>query len=181
MALVDSTGRLFGKINVFDAVTVGVLALVAVGIIAVQSGFHVTSGQVVKGETDIEYTFLMHNAKTLRPNMFKPGESLSITIRNQPRGKVEIVSVKVSPKKAIIQNSNGQFKLVDDPADPYGYEYLVTVKDKAVVTEEGFVTDGVKVKIGMGIDVEGFDYRFNGAIIDVKDLKHPENTASKTL
>lgn len=166
----DSRGRLFGKINLMDALFLLVLVGAALGIIAVQSGWHTTSGEVVKGETDIEYTFLMHNAKTLRPDIFKPGEHLAITIRNQPRGQVEIVNAKVAPKSAIIQNPGGNFKLVDDPSDPHGYEYLVTVKDHATVTEEGYVTEGVKVKIGMTVDVEGFDYRFPAVIVDVRDL-----------
>ncbi|MEB3288196.1 MAG: DUF4330 domain-containing protein [Vampirovibrionales bacterium] len=171
MALVDSTGRLFGKINVFDAALMLVFALIAAGIIAVQSGWHETSGEVVNGETDIEYSFLMHNAKTLRPDLFKPGKKISMTIRNQPRGEVTIVKSEVSPKKAIIQNASGQFTLVDDPSDPHGYEYLVTVKDHAVVTDQGYVTDGVKVKIGMTIDVEGFDFRFPAVIVDVHEDK----------
>lgn len=166
----DSSGRLFGKINIIDFTSLGVLALVAVGVIAVQSGWHKTSGQMVKGETDIEYTILLRNLKTLQPDLFVPGKKLAITIRNQPRGDVSIVDSKVSPKKLVVPMANGSFKLVDDPSDKYGYDYLVRLRDHALVSADGYVTEGIKVKIGLPIEVEGYNYRVTGIIADVQDV-----------
>lgn len=167
---VDETGRLFGKVNVIDAALMGLLFLVALGIIAVQSGWHQTSGQVVKGEADIRYTVLLRNVKTLSPNLFEVGKTLSMTIRNQPRGKVKIVDVKRTPRKLVVPSGSG-FQVIDDPVDLNGYDYLVTVEDHATVTEDGYVTEGVKVKIGSNIDVEGFNYRLSGLIADIQAVK----------
>ncbi len=64
---------------------------------------------------------------------------------------------------------SGSLQTVTDPADPYGYDYLVTLKDHALFTEDGFVTEGIKVKIGLNIEVEGKDYRVPGMIIAVND------------
>ena len=161
---IDDSGRLFGKVNVIDFGFLAVVLLAAVGLLAVQSGWHKTSGQMIQGEADIHYTFQLRNVKTLHPNdMFKPGDSLSMTIRNQPRGSVQITDVKMNPKHILI--GNGQ--LVPDTSDPNGYDYLVTVKDHATVTSDGYVTEGVKVKTGMSIDVESPNYRLSGIIIDV--------------
>ena len=164
--LIDDSGRLLGKFNVIDAGIGALLLLATLGIIAVQSGWHQTSGQMIEGEADIEYTVFMRNIKTLNPNLFEPGKTLSMTIRNQPRGAVEIVRVQHAPKKALL--ANGQ--VVDDKADPYGYDYLLTVKDHATITSDGYVTAGVKVKVGMNIEVEGFNYRLPAYIVDIKKL-----------
>jgi hypothetical protein len=168
--LIDKAGRLLGKWSLIDIGTLGVLFMVAVGIIGVQSGWVKTSSQVVKGETDIEYTILIRNLKTLQPNLFQPGKTLSITIRNQPRGQVAIVAVSASPKKIILPNAqDGTYQIIEDPIDRFGYDYVIRLRDHAVVTPEGYVTEGIKVKIGLPIEVEGYHYRVGGVIAEVKE------------
>ena len=169
--LLDSNGRLLGKYNIFDAMMIGIAALIGVGLLAVQSGWHQTSGETIKGEADIEYTVLLRNLKTLKKDLFIPGKTLSITIRNQPRGEVTILEAQATPKKLAVPTASGEAKVIDDPADQYGYDYLIRLKDHALVTQEGYVTEGIKVKIGLPIEVEGFDYRVNGVIADVKTPK----------
>jgi hypothetical protein len=166
----DDSGRLFGKINLIDFSALLVLLLAAVGVIAVQSGWHQTSGQVVKGETDIEYTVMLYNLRTLQPDLFKPGKTLSITIRNQPRGEVKIVNASYERKKSAVPLSSGQVNVIDDPTQPNAYDYRITLRDHALISHEGYVTEGIKVKIGLPIEVEGFNYRVNGIISDVREV-----------
>jgi hypothetical protein len=134
---------------------------------------------MIKGEGDIHYTIYIRNLKTLQPNLFAPGKKLSITIRNQPRGEVSIVDVKQTPKRASFMLANGSLKTVEDPADPYGYDYLITLKDHALFSQDGYVTEGIKVKVGLGIEVEGHDYRVPGAIVDVREANTPDNKAAE--
>ncbi|WP_373532699.1 DUF4330 domain-containing protein [Vampirovibrio sp.] len=167
--LIDQSGKLFGKINIVDFGGLALGLLVVVGVLVTQSGLYRTSGQVIKGEGDIHYTVYIRNLKTLQPQLFQPGKKLSITIRNQPRGQVEIVDVKQTPKRSTYMLPSGVLKTLADPADPYGYDYLITLKDHALFSEDGFVTTGIKVKVGLGIEVEGHDYRVSGAIVDVRE------------
>ena len=167
---IDESGKLFGKINIIDFSGLVLALLVTFGILAVQSGTHQTSGQMIKGEGDIHYTIYIRNLKTLQPDLFVPGKKLSITIRNQPRGEVMIVDAKRTPKRFSYMLPSGTLKTMEDPADPYGYDYLVTLKDHALFSQDGYVTEGIKVKIGLGIEVEGHDYRVPGAIIDIKEV-----------
>lgn len=176
--MIDAQGRLFGRINVFDAATLLMLFLVALGILLVQSGAHVTSGQVVEGKTDIDVTLFLRNVKTLEPQLFKAGESLHITVRNQPRGNVEILNSTVTPKQALVGLPNGKAALVNDAADPYGYDYLVTIRDHAVVTQDGYVTNGIKVKVGMPIEVEGFSYRLPALVASIQPVADASAPAS---
>lgn len=167
--LINQSGQLFGRINLIDFLGLALALLVAVGIIAVQSGMYRTSGQVIKGEGDIQYTILIRNLKTLQPDLFVPGKKLSITIRNQPRGEVPIVSVDRHAKRTSYMLPSGELKTVEDPADPNGYDYLVTLKDHATFTNDGYVTEGIKVKIGLSIEVEGKNYRVPGIIVAVNE------------
>lgn len=169
--ILDETGRLFGKINLFDLIMLTTLVLVAVGILAVQSGWHRTSGQMVEGETDIQYSFYMANVKTLNPDLFKTGDKVSMTIRNQPRGELEIIDVERQPYRVLMPATGGGVQAVENTAETLtGYNYLVTVKDHALITRDGYVTEGIKVKTGMTVDVEGFDYRLHAIIADVRKL-----------
>ncbi len=176
---IDQSGKLFGKINIIDFGTLALVLLATLGVLAVQSGMYQTSGQVIKGEGDIVYTIYIRNLKTMQPALFVPGQKLSITIRNQPRGKVEIVDVKQTPKRVSYMLPNGSLKTVEDPADAYGYDYLITLKDHALFSNDGYVTEGIKVKVGLGIEVEGHDYRVPGAIVDVREASaHAAKSAS---
>ncbi|HEY9746802.1 MAG TPA: DUF4330 domain-containing protein [Oculatellaceae cyanobacterium] len=166
---IDQSGRLFGKINVIDFLSLALILLAALGMIAVQSGWHKTSGQVIRGEGDIQYTILIRNLKTLQPDLFQPGKKLSITIRNQPRGEVPILDVKRNPRRTSFMGPNGQLQTIEDPADPYGYDYLITLRDHALFTQDGYVAEGIKVKIGLSIEVEGKNYRVPGVIVDVRE------------
>lgn len=170
MAIIDKQGKLFGRINVIDFVFVSTVCLAVMGVLLVQSGLHVTSGQVVQGETDILIAVQVPNLKTLDSALFKPGQKTAITIRNQPRGQVLIEDVKSEPVKITLPSPTGQAQSIPDPSQANGYDYTLWLKDHAKVTEDGYVTEGVKVKIGLPIELEGFKYRVYGKIVDVKPL-----------
>jgi hypothetical protein len=161
--------RFLGKWNVLDASVLGVLALAATGVLLVQSGFHVTSGQVVDAEKDIAISVQIPMLKTLDPGLFKAGEQTSITIRNQPRGEVAILSAKHTPVQVALPGAGGA-KAYDDPTQRNSYDFLLTLKDHAKQTKDGYVTEGVKVKVGLPIELEGFKYRVYGKIVDVNPL-----------
>jgi hypothetical protein len=167
-AWIDHAGRLAGRWHVLDVVVGFALAATLLGMVLVQTGCVKTSGQMVQGDADIEYTVLIRNLKTLQPDLFKPGDTLSITIRNQPRGKVKILQATSHPKQVVVPAGIRGYDVVDDPSDPFGYDYVVRLRDHAVVTPDGYVTEGIKVKVGLPIELEGFGYRVNGSLVSVK-------------
>jgi hypothetical protein len=163
--------------NWLDATFVGFIALLGLGFWLVQSGQHVTSSQKIEGEADVFYTVWTHNTATLQPKLFTIGEQTNLTIRNQPRGKVSIVSVKQESKKLIIPQAQG-FKLIEDPTSTApSYDFYITLKDHALKTPDGYVSNGIKLKIGLPIEVEGFNYRLTGVLINIE----PATAATTTL
>lgn len=166
MPLIDAQGRLLGKFNVLDAGLVLLLLLVGAGLFAVQSGMHATSSAIVKGETDIDIR-VMFRIRSEEAPLFKPGDTTNITIRNQPRGKVKIIAVEQKPVQTMLA-INGTPQAVTDATEMHVSDYWVTLRDHATITDEGYVAEGVKMKIGQPIDLEGFKYWVHGGIIDVK-------------
>lgn len=167
-AFLDAEGRLFGKFNIIDILMTGFITLLVLGVWLVQSGWHQTSGQVIEGESDILISVQLSDLRTLDTQLFKPGETTAITIRNQPRGQVKIVDSHCDPLMVAV---SGSAKPVPDPGKPNGYECFVTLKDHSLVTKDGYVSEGVKVKVGLGIELEGFKYRAYGRITDVVAVK----------
>lgn len=171
MAFLNEDGRLFGRFNILDVVVGSAVVLGVAGVFLVQSGTQVTSGQVVEGESDILISVQIPSLKTLDPDLFEPDKNTSITIRNQPRGEVLIESVKSNPTKVTMLGSNQKPLAVQDLAQANSYDYTLVLKDHAQVTKDGFVTEGVKVKIGLPIELEGFNYRVYGKIVDVEAVQ----------
>ncbi len=176
--MLDSSGKLFGKINVIDFSLVFFLVLIALGIIAVQSSLHQTSGQIIEDETDIQYVVYLRHVQAIAPQeLFKVGEKISISIRNRPRGKVELLEVLYKPEQIILPTDKGKFQILADPTSPNSYDFLLKLKDHAVVTKDSYVTNGVKVKTGMKLTLEGFNFRLPGIISDVRKIS-PETTGN---
>ena len=55
-----------------------------------------------------------------------------------------------------------------DPTTPYTFNFLVTLKDTATITPDGPIIGGNKIKIGLPIELEGYNYKFGGIVSDVK-------------
>lgn len=100
---------------------------------------------------------------------FTVGQKSFITIRNVPYTELEITDVKFAPKKYILEIPNPKmpFILIDDPTQPFQYDFIVTLKDSAKITEDGAVVGGNKIKIGMPIVLEGMNYRLGGTVSNI--------------
>ncbi len=162
---------LWKKLSVVDLIIVLVIVLVVLGVVLVRRGAHVTSGAVVQGETDIQIVVQILGLETLDTELFKPGEKTSITIRNQPRGEVTILRAQATPMQVTLLDKNGNPTAVRDLARPHAYNFTVWLKDRAKITQGGYVAEGVKVKVGLPIELEGFNYRVSGRISDVRVLE----------
>ena len=127
----------------------------------------------VEAEKDVAFqVFFRGITVTNAESPFKTGEDSFITIRNVPYTKLKIVDVKFDRRKvALPANNKNKFILVDDVSSPFQYDFLVTLVDKAKITEDGAVVGGNKLKIGIPIVLEGKDYKLNGTISNVEIVK----------
>ncbi|MEH2065210.1 MAG: DUF4330 domain-containing protein [Nostoc sp.] len=173
MAILDSKGRLFGKINLLDLGAALVILLVIFGIFF----FPGTSGSVaqvgaktVPIEVDLVVRGLnVRDPQKLIDNGLKKGGKTNVIIRNQPYGEIEIKSVQQLPRTINIPQPDGTVKELPDPkTNNYSTDLILTLDGKAQVTESGPVLGNSKVKIGMPFELEGFNYNFNATVIDIR-------------
>ncbi|MBD2435301.1 DUF4330 domain-containing protein [Nostoc sp. FACHB-110] len=173
MAIFDSKGRLFGKINILDLGAALVILLVIVGIFF----FPGTSGSVaqvgsktVPIEVDLAVRGLnVRDPERLFDNGFKKGGKTNVIIRNQPYGQIGIKSVQTLDRTILATQPDGSVKEVKDPrSNNFSTDMLLTLEGKALATPDGPVLGNSKVKIGMPFELEGYNYNFNATVIDVR-------------
>ncbi|KZL48160.1 pyruvate/2-oxoglutarate dehydrogenase complex,dihydrolipoamide dehydrogenase (E3) component [Nodularia spumigena CENA596] len=173
MAILDSKGRLFGKINLLDLGAALVILLVIIGIFV----FPGTTGSVAQVNTKtvpIEVDLAVRGLNVRDPERlfekgFTKGGKTNVIIRNQPYGQIGIKSVQVLPRTLTVSQPDGSVKELPDPrTNNFSTDMLLTLEGKAQITDSGPVLGNSKVKIGTTFELEGFNYNFNSTVIDVR-------------
>lgn len=166
----NSNGKLFGLINIIDLAVLLVIVAFVGGYMMVKSGSHKTSAQVVKDKKTIEMDFYSNGQKIIDPDsLFKDQKKSFLTIRNVPYTALEVVKYKCDPWQVAVINPETNTGLsIRDPSAPFTYNCLVTLKDEAVITDDGPVIGGNKIKVGLKVDIEGFKYRLPAIVSDVR-------------
>ncbi|MBW4663101.1 MAG: DUF4330 domain-containing protein [Chroococcus sp. CMT-3BRIN-NPC107] len=173
MAILDSQGRLFGKINLLDLGAVLVIVLVLIGIF-LYPGTSGSVAQVNEATKPVEVDLVVRGLNIKDPeqlftNGFTKGGKTNIVIRNQPHGSLEIQSVQQLPRTILVAQPDGSLKEYTDPRpNQFSTDMLLTLKGKATIRPDGAVISNSKLKIGNPIELEGFNYNFNATVIDVR-------------
>ena len=172
MAILDSKGRLFGKVSILDLGAALVILLVLVGIFVFPGTGSVA--QVGVTTKPVEVDLIVRGLNVRDPQQlfdkgFKEGGKTNIIIRNQPHGQININSVQQLQRTLLVPQPDGSVKELPDPrAKQFSTDMLLTLSGKAQVTETGPVIGNSKLKIGTPIELEGFNYNFNATVIDVR-------------
>jgi hypothetical protein len=171
MAILDSKGRLFGKVSLLDLGAALVILLVIVGIFF----FPGTSGSVAQlsDKKPLEVDVLVRGLSVGNPpaliSQFKTQKKTNIIIRNEPYGQVDIKAVKELPRTILVPQPNGTIKEIPDPrANSFSTDMLMTLGGQATMTKDGPVLGNSKIKIGTPVQLEGMNYSFNVSVIDVR-------------
>lgn len=155
--------------RIFDIIIViGLVLVVGVGIVTAK-GMRQTADKQIEAKSEIEFeVYLRSVTVTSKDCPIKVGEKTFISIRNVPYTDLEVTSVTYTPKKtAISANNKNGYIVVDDPSFMHTYDIAVKVKDDAVLTKDGAVVGGNKIKTGLPITLEGKTYKFTGSVSDI--------------
>ncbi|MDR3612265.1 MAG: DUF4330 domain-containing protein [Candidatus Obscuribacterales bacterium] len=157
------------SINAFDAGLLMVVLLALAGFGLAKAG-HAGVNKVIEGTNKVAIDVFITGLKTKDVDIFKVGDKSAITIRNQPvQPPMTISAVQHWAKQVSFLSPDGKKAVsMADPANPIAHDYLVTVVDEADRTADGFVIRGNKIKIGNQIELEGFKYRVQGVVADIK-------------
>lgn len=177
-------GKILGKYNIIDFTIFSVIIVIAVGFLLVKLGIHQPIGKVSMGTKPVEFTVTTRAYDiTAEKEILNAGDTTFITIRNVPYTKLEIKSVKKEHVQEMFFNYDRPEVpyLINNVAFPHRFMYTITLKDKAQITADGAVIGGNKIKIGLPVDLEGFDYRLSGMVSDVKVIEETdEETAPQS-
>ncbi len=144
-------------------------ALAVIGFGLAKAG-HAGVDKVIQGTPKVLIDVFVTGLKTKDLDIFKVGEPSSITIRNVPvTPPMTVTAVQNWPKSVGFFHPTARRQVgFPDPANPIAHDYLVTVSDTAEQTKDGYVIRGNKIKIGNQIELEGFKYRVQGVVVDIK-------------
>jgi hypothetical protein len=175
MAILDSRGRLFGKVNVLDFGAILVVMLALAGV------FLGTAGSVAQPGVEIhpiEVDVVVRGLSVADPNgllnLLKTEKTADVIIRNQPYGKITIDMARITPRTLAVPQPNGSVKALPDPrpAMELSTDFYMTLSQQDAQVKDGEVILGnTKVKVGTLIELEGKTYRFNSSVVDVRVKK----------
>ncbi|HEY9761732.1 MAG TPA: DUF4330 domain-containing protein [Trichocoleus sp.] len=176
MKLLDSKGRLFGKVSLLDIGAGLIILMVLVGVFF-YPGTSGSVAQVGAVSKPIEVDVMVRGLTVADPksfyDIFKNSETTKVIIRNQPYGQVGIKDVKLLPRSVAVPQPDGTVKAFPDPRPELNYtmDMLVTLTGDALVTEDGPVFGNSKVKVGTQIELEGELYDFYTSTVGVRILE----------
>jgi hypothetical protein len=171
MAIIDSQGRLFGKVSLLDLGAGMVIGLVLGGIFLLPGK---TGKGVVKGNSGDKAIAVKVIVKGLNAedgkSLVKASDKLNVIIRNEPSGSVDIQTVEFLPRNLAVPQPDGTVKAMPDPRPEgrFSNDMLMTLTGNAQVTEDGVVFGNKKVKIGTTLELESKEYNFNSTVIAIQ-------------
>lgn len=173
------------KLKPFDYVLILGIIVLAIIFVLVLLNKNKFSKLPVEATKKVAFQVVMRGVTITKPEVpFNVGDKSFITIRNVPYTELQIIDMAYQPKKTMLpysDNPKQPFIVVNDYSAPYQYDFLVTLIDDAKITKDGPVVGGNKLKIGLPIVLEGFDYRFGGTVSDVKVLEDKDMAIVKQL
>ncbi len=180
MAILDSKGRLFGKISLLDIGAGLVILMVVAGLFLLPGGSGSSVAQIGATTKPIEIDVIVRGLTVSNPTAFveslQQQQTTNIIIRNQPAGSVKVLGVKSLPRSVAVPQPDGSVKPMPDPRPELEYtvDMMVTLGGDAQVQEDGAVIAGSKVKVGTPLELEGQTYRFNAPVVGVRIPQDPK-------
>ncbi|NJO77791.1 MAG: DUF4330 domain-containing protein [Cyanobacteria bacterium RM1_2_2] len=174
MAILDSKGRLFGKISLLDVGAGLILLMVVAGLFLLPGGSGSSVAQIGTTNKPVEMDVIVRGLTVGDPQAFvsqlEQQKKTNIIIRNQPAGEVDILAVKQLPRSVAVPQPDGSVKPMPDPRPELNYtvDMMITLGGEAQVLADGAVIAGSKIKVGTPLELEGQTYRFNAPIIGVR-------------
>ena len=103
-------------------------------------------------------------------NAAREEAALNIVIRNQPAGRVTLVSVDDLTNPLTAVQPDGSVVVADAPSSLLPRHARFVMEANAEIKPSGVVIGGTKLKVGVPVELEGRLYRLNGVVSGVKAL-----------
>jgi hypothetical protein len=174
MAILDSKGRLFGKVNILDLGAALVMLLVAVAVFLVPGTSGSSVAQLGVETKPVQVDAIVRGLTVSDPaalvQSLQDSKTVNVIIRNQPYGELEVVGVKELPRSVAVPQPDGSVISLPDPRPELDLtlDMLITLAGEAQITDDGPVLGNNKVKVGTPLELEGQTFRFNAPVVGVR-------------
>ena len=161
------------SLSPIDAVA-GVVALVALGGVVwspkLSNAVAKATGAVKPVQVSVDVVRLYSADPEQLLNSVREEAALNIVIRNQPAGRVTLVSVDDLTNPLTAVQPDGSVVTADVPGNVQHRYARFVMEAKAEIKSSGVVIGGTKLKVGVPVELEGRLYRLNGVVSGVKPL-----------
>lgn len=164
--MLDAQGRLFGRINIIDLSFLIIVLATASGLAWVMSGNSPLEKKITARGT-ASVMVAIRGARVQDPKIFKEGEMVFITIRNQRYEPVRVTQIVQRPRQVVFLGNDNKPVVLTDPTTPEVIDVDLTFEHPAEDTAEGVVMGGHHMKVGNSVELDAYGYRFNGSIMKV--------------
>ena len=103
-------------------------------------------------------------------NSAREEAGLNIVVRNQPAGRVTLVSVDDLTNPLTAVQPDGSVVIADAPSTALPRHARFVIEAQAEIKPSGVVIGGTKLKVGVPVELEGRLYRLNGVVSGVMPL-----------
>ncbi|HIK40884.1 MULTISPECIES: DUF4330 domain-containing protein [Thermoleptolyngbya] len=174
MAILDSKGRLFGKVNILDLGAALVMLLVAVAVFLVPGTSGSSVAQLGVQTKPVQVDTIVRGLTVSDPaalvQSLQESKKVNVIIRNQPYGELDVVGVKQLPRSVAVPQPDGTVISLPDPRPELDFtlDMMITLAGDAQMTDDGPVLGNNKVKVGTPLELEGQTFRFNAPVVGVR-------------
>lgn len=159
--IIDSKGKIFGKVNILDLLIVVVIAVLALSAFV---KFDKAEGRLTSDKT-IEYTVKIKQIR--QPSVDAINRELTGWVEPDTKKELgEITDVKVSPAEELVRLNNGEYTTVELVET---YDALLTMRVSGTETDDNFYTiSGKKLIVGENLTLNNGYVTSYGIVKSVK-------------
>ena len=152
----------------------GVVALAALGGVIwspkLSNAVAKATGAVKPVQVSVDVRHLVSADPEELLNAAREEAALNIVIRNQPAGRVTLVSVDDVTNPLVAVQPDGSVVVADAPSTALPRHARFVIEASAEIKPSGVVIGGTKLKVGVPVELEGRLYRLNGVVSGVTPL-----------
>ncbi|WP_432665991.1 DUF4330 domain-containing protein [Wukongibacter baidiensis] len=158
--LIDSKGKLFGKINVIDlALILLIVALIAGGVYKFGNVRNVST----EDQQQISVSIEIEEEKKGLVDAIEEGDILFDSVRGTQFGKVVGKNIKVH--KELVVNKDGTVEYKEIPGS---FDGEIRIESMAIIDDKGFLVATKPIYIGSEIRLKSNLYVFTCKVSDIK-------------
>ncbi|AII49403.1 hypothetical protein KR52_09650 [Synechococcus sp. KORDI-52] len=161
------------SLSVIDAVA-GVVALAALGGVIwspkLSNAVAKATGAVKPVQVSVDVRHLYSADPEELFNAAREEAALNIVIRNQPAGRLTLISVDDLTNPLMAVQPDGSVVTADVPSTHLPRHARFVMEANAEIKSSGVVIGGTKLKVGVPVELEGRLYRLNGVVSGVTPL-----------